>query len=115
MSCVDKLNVQSGAVSGNTNASPVYFARGCVAPPYVAVATLSALGAGTSLVVKLQHSADGTTWFDLGSAFAAQTTTGAKAIDLAVNVLPQIRAVFTFTGGTTTCTSSIDLWYGVGK
>lgn len=114
MSLIDKVSIQSGSLTATTTGSSVTFARPKCPPPYGAVLTLSAIGAGTSLVVKIQHSADNTNWFDLAT-FAAKTATGSELINVTVAVLPYLRSVHTFTGGTTTCTSTVDLWHGVEK
>lgn len=71
----------------------------------------TALGAGTSLAVKIQHSPDGTNWFDWVS-FTALVAAGSEikypTLDI---VAPQIRVVATFTGGTTTGTVTVELFY----
>lgn len=84
---------------------------------FIAFLNPSALGAGTSLVVTLQHSPNGTNWFTL-VAFTAVTVAGtveskdqAQFATAFQNVYPNVRASLAFTGGTTTATVTLELYY----
>ena len=85
---------------------------------FVAFLNVTAIGAGTSLVVTLQHSPDNSNWFTL-CTFAAKTATGVEIIPqgsfTSANspVLPNVRASLAFTGGTTTATVSVELMHDV--
>lgn len=68
----------------------------------------TALGAGTSMVAKVQHSNDGALWFDL-ITFTALTNTGSELKVPTVPALGQLRTVQTFTGGATTSTAVITM------
>jgi len=83
--------------------------------PYFLFANASAVGAGTSLVIKLQHSPDnGTTWIDVASgALSAITGVGTQSLMITGEMLGLIRPVYTFTGGTTTATVSVSLHGGI--
>lgn len=108
MASVNKLTLSSGAVSGDTNGSS-YTLEG-LQVDYAGLLNVSALGAGTSLVVKIQTSPDNSTWIDW-ITFAAKVATGAEVIRATTFGMTYVRAIFDFTGGTTTCTASVDLYY----
>jgi len=83
---------------------------------FIAFLNISALGAGTSLVVTLQHSPNGTNWFTL-VAFTAAVAVGVESKDQAQfatpfqNVYPNLRANLDFTGGVTTGTVTLEIFY----
>lgn len=108
MASVNKLNLSSGALSGDTNGSS--FTLEGLQVDYAGLLNVSAIGAGTSLVVKIQTSPDNSTWIDW-ITFTAKTTTGAEVIRATTFGMTYVRAVFDFTGGTTTATASVDLYY----
>lgn len=87
---------------------------------FVGYVAVTALGAGTTLTPKIQHSPDGTNWFDLVS-FTALVATGSELkyennFTVANSpVLSQVRGVCTFAGGTTTGTVRLDLWFDEDK
>lgn len=108
MASVNKLNLSSGAVSGDTNGSS--FTLEGLQVDYAGLLNVSAIGAGTSLVVKIQVSPDNSTWIDWVT-FTAKTTTGAEVIRTTTFGMTYVRAIFDFTGGTTTATASVDLYY----
>lgn len=83
--------------------------------PYFFFAKATALGAGTSLVIKLQHSPDnGTTWIDVtGGALSALTGVGNQSVLITSEILGLVRPVATFTGGTTTGIVDVSLHGGL--
>lgn len=77
---------------------------------FIAYIAATAVGVGTSLVVKIQHSADGINWFDVaGATFTALTAAGSELKIPTSNLLGQVRTVATFTGGATTATLGVSL------
>jgi len=108
MASVNKLSLSSGAISGDTNGTS-YSLEG-LQVDYAGLLNVSALGAGTSLVVKIQTSPDNSTWLDWVT-FTAKTATGAEVIRTTTFGMTYVRAVFAFTGGTKTCTATVDLYY----
>lgn len=113
MSLIAKRMVLQGAISGTANDPKVDASFPGVVPPYMASLIITALGGSTSLVVKIQHSPDnGVTWFDLVS-FAAKTLVGSELVAITGPMLPTIRAVRTFTGGTATATLEVAVHAGV--
>lgn len=109
-SLVDKVSLSTGAISGNTNKEEASVSsRTRDVTGFIHV---TALGAGTTLTAKIQHSKDGVLWFDLVS-FSAISATGGQLVAATVACLPKARATFSFSGGTTTCTAEVELWYGV--
>ncbi len=84
---------------------------------FVAFIKNSALGSGTTLNCKIQHSPNNSDWFDL-VAFTAITSSGTAEIkDQASfgvanqNVLPWVRTVSTLAAGTTTATITVELYF----
>ena len=108
MASVNKLQLSSGAISGDTYGT-AYSLEG-LQVDFVGLLKITALGAGTSLVVKIQVSPDNATWTDWIS-FTAATATGSEVIRATTFGMTYARAFFDFTGGTTTCTATVDLYY----
>lgn len=83
---------------------------------FIAFLNVSALGAGTSLVVTIQHSPDRTNWLTLG-AFGAKVATGVDQLPQQSftvansHVFPNLRASLAFTGGVTTATVTLEMYY----
>jgi hypothetical protein len=96
MASVNKLVLWDGAISGNTN-GPAYSLE-ALQTGFVGISTVSALTA-TNVTVKIERSADGSTWFDW-ITFTAQTAPGSLAVNATTPGLSYCRATFTFTGGT---------------
>lgn len=77
---------------------------------FLALIRCSALGGGTTATIKLQDSADGSTWFDWIS-FTALTGTGNELKAATRPPMSYVKPTASFSGGTTTATISIDvLW-----
>lgn len=108
MASVNKLTLSSDAISGDTNGSS-YTLEG-LQVDFAGLLNVSALGAGTSLVVKIQVSPDNSTWIDW-ITFAAKVATGAEVVRATTFGMTYVRAVFAFTGGTKTCIASVDLYF----
>jgi len=119
MASVAKIKLMDGqALSGDTTGSAL--SLGPRSDNFIAFLNVSAIGAGTSLVVTVQHSPNNSTWFTL-VAFTAATATGSESKDQAQfatafqNVYPNVRAFADFTGGTTTATVDCHLYFDPGK
>lgn len=115
MASVGKVKVlDAQAFTGNGNGNSV--SLGGKTEDFIAWLNVTAIGAGTSLVVTLQHSPDNTNWVTL-VAFTAKTATGTEHKDQAgfavagANVFPNVRANLAFTGGTTTATVTCELYF----
>jgi hypothetical protein len=115
MSLIEKTIVSSGAKTATTTGAEVSFHQPQSPPPYICSIIASAVGAGTSLVVKIQHSPDnGTTWFDVVS-FTAVTAAGSELKTVTTPILPLVRTLHTFTGGTTTSTDVVAIHSEVAR
>lgn len=111
---IERIGLQSGPISGNGDGSSLSIPSENLLD-FLGTVVVSALGAGTTLTLKIQHSPDGgTSWIDL-AAFSAITGTGAFKIAVSDPVLPKVRATWSFSGGTTTATIDCALWAGVTK
>lgn len=108
----NKQIVHNGALTQNTGTKSTGVQAPGATPPFMAFLNLSAIGGGTSLVVKLQHSPDGVNWIDLVT-FAAKTAVGVEAVAITGPVFPNLRVFPTFTGGTLTGTAEVSLFTGV--
>lgn len=117
MASVNKAIVQSGAISGASGTTGVIGLE-ALATDLIPTVQVSALGAGTTLAVTLQHSPDGTYWKDVT---ALQTVSGGASLG-AVGVLLKeiantnpiygnVRFSWTLTGGTTTATAIFSVYY----
>jgi hypothetical protein len=112
MASVARLNLISGALVATTNGSTKVLEA--LSENFVAWLNVSANDGSTTVAAKLQHSADGTNWVDLGSAFTnVVNTTGVQALQLNVNILPYVRGVATLTG--VSATVEISLYYDKKK
>lgn len=111
---VQLLNATAFTGNGTGNAVSI----GGKTDQFIAFLNITALGAGTSLVVTIQHSPNGTNWLTLG-AFSAKTGTGTDQLPqgsfTVANspVFPNLRASLAFTGGTTTATVTLEMYYDV--
>lgn len=106
------------AFTGNGQTTGV--SLGARTDKFVCYLDVSALGAATSLVVTLQHSPNGSDWFNV-VPFTAAVATGKQVIPqsgfTSANspLLPWVRASLVFTGGTTTATITCELYYDSSK
>jgi len=108
MASVNKITLSSGAISGDTYTTAVSLEG--LQVDFAGLLKVSAIGAGTSLVVKIQTSPDNSTWIDW-ITFTAATATTTEVIRATTFGMTYARAFFDFTGGTTTCTATVDLYY----
>lgn len=106
MASVNQLVLLNGAVSGNTDTAAVSLES--LQTDHIGTLVVSAIGAGTSLVVKLQRSVDAVTWFDW-ITFAAKTSAVNELVAATTAGLSYVRANLVFTGGTTTATAKVVL------
>lgn len=109
MASVNKLSLSSGAISGNTNGT-AYSLEG-LQVDYAGLLKLSAIGAGTTLTAKIQTSPDNSTWIDWITFTATTSGSAAETIRATTFGMTYVRATFSFAGGTTTCTATVDLFY----
>ena len=77
---------------------------------FIAHLNCSAINAATTLNAKIQHSPDGSRWYDLATFAALAGSTGSEAVQWTVHVFPQVRAVATLAGVTQTATVDIALY-----
>lgn len=88
---------------------------------FVAFLLVSAINAATTVAAKIQHSPDGSTWFDLVSFTNLVGVTGSElkqesAFAVASSpVLGQVRSVVTLSGATQTATVRVDLCFDDDK
>ena len=116
MALNEKVILFNGSLTGDGNSVAVDIPLIGENPPYFLSAVASAVGAGTSLVAKLQHSCDGgTTWFDVASLTALTSSALSQGSNITVGILNKARINFDFTGGTTTATLVVALHGGVSK
>lgn len=78
------------------------------AAEFLGVVAVSAIGAATTATVKIQHSADALTWFDLIS-FTALTAVGSEAKAPTVPVMRYVRSNVALAGGPQTATIKLQL------
>jgi hypothetical protein len=114
MASSSRLSLVNGALTATTTGDPVSLS-GC-SKKFVGYIYASAVGAGTTVTGKIQHSPDKTNWFDLVT-FTALVAVGSElkpesAFATAnMPVLPNIRSVVTLAGGALTTTVRIDLYF----
>lgn len=108
MASVNRLRLFSGAVSGNTDGESLTLEGYQL--DFVGLINVMALGAGTSLVIKIQTSPDNATWTDWIS-FTAKVSPGTEVIRATTCGMIYARAIFAFTGGTPSCTAAVDLYF----
>ncbi len=76
---------------------------------FVAVLVCTAVvGGAPTIDVKLQHTIDGTNWFDLVT-FTQLTATGSELKNITTPVLSQVRAVIDLGGTITSATCKVEL------
>jgi hypothetical protein len=90
------------AVSGNTDGTGVEVGDRGVARLTL---TVAAIGAGTTLTVYIETSADGVTYRNVGN-FTATAAPGSEILSFS-GLDRYVRARYSFAGGATTCTASI--------
>ncbi len=118
-SVAKKTLFNAQAVSGASTTSSVLSLDGRT-DNFIAFLNATALGAGTTLSAKIQHSPNNSNWFDLVS-FTATNVVAAESKDQASfgvafqNVYPNIRAIAALAGGTTTATLTVELYYDPTK
>lgn len=116
MALSEKTILFNGSISGNGQTAALAIPSCGAAQNYFLSAIASAVGAGTSLAIKLQHSPDGgTTWFDVDSLTAVTPVATSQGKAINTGLLPKVRVDYAFTGGTTTATLVIALNSGVAK
>lgn len=70
----------------------------------------SAVNGATTIATKIQHSANGTDWVDLGSFTNLVGVSGFEAIQITSSVLPYVRSKVTLTGATQAATVDVSLY-----
>ena len=117
MASVNKLVVFNGSLSG-ASGNTAAVSLESLTEGFIPTIQVSALGAGTALAAKLQHSPDGVYWKDLATL---ETVSGGGSLaapgillkDIAVTqaVYGNVRFTWTLTGGTTTATAIFSVYY----
>lgn len=108
MASVNKLGLWSGAVSGDTEQAGVSLEG--LQVDFVGLLNITAIGAGTTVTVKIQVSPDNVNWIDW-ITFTGAAATGAEVVRATTFGMTYARAKFTFAAGTKTCTASVSLFY----
>lgn len=108
MASVEKRTLMSRALTATANGDSVGLELGYGS--FIAHLAVSAINAATTVNAKIQHSPDGSNWYDVESfaAVAGSAATEAKAIT--GPLFPQVRAVATLTGVTQAATVAVDLF-----
>lgn len=77
---------------------------------FVAFLNVSACHADTTVAVKIQHSPDGSLWYDHTSFTNVVGAAGAEPKNISAPVLPNVRSVITLSGTTKSATVAVDLF-----
>jgi len=73
------------------------------------------VNAATTLDVKIQHSPNGTDWFDLATFAQLVGVNGQEAIQITVSVFPNLRGDYTLVGATQSADILLELYSDNGK
>lgn len=117
MASVNKLSIFNGSISGASGSTGAV-ALESLTEGFIPTVQVSALGAGTVLAVKLQHSPDGNYWKDAATLETVSGGTSLNAVGILLKELPDtsplygnVRFTWTLTGGTTTATAIFSVYY----
>jgi hypothetical protein len=117
MASVNKLVAQSGGISGASGQTSAVSLES-LTENFIPTVQVSAIGAGTALAVKLQHSPDGTYWKDAATLENVSGGTSLNAVGILLKELAatvplygNVRFTWTLTGGTTTATAIFSVYY----
>jgi hypothetical protein len=117
MASVQRLVLQTGAISGASGQTDPFSLEAYVTDVIGSV-TVSA-AAFTTFDVYLQHSPDGSTWFDVVQLAkpggGSLTTTGAMIASTTSPILGKIRIRWALTGGAQTATAEFVVYYDKRK
>jgi hypothetical protein len=109
MATSSKETLVNGAISGaTTNTDRKQLAARCHS--FLGWLNLTAIGAGSTLNAKIQHSVDGENWTDLVS-FAALAAPGTELKTITAPVGHQVRGVLALAGGVLTGTAKLEIWF----
>lgn len=78
---------------------------------FLGTITATAVNGATTVAGKIQHSHDGTNWFDLVSFTNIVGTSGQEVKQITDSVLPRVRSVVTLSGATQAATVTVILWF----
>jgi len=78
---------------------------------HVAFLDATLVNGATTVTAKVQHSPDGVNWFDLVSFGALAGVDGNEVVNIAVGVLPQLRANVVLAGGTQIATVKVEVFF----
>jgi len=106
MAAVQKIDVWSASVTGNDSGAAL--SLDALQTDFVAFVNVSALGAGTTAIIKLERSPNNSDWFEWIS-FKSVAAVGKQIKDATVPGLSYVRGSVSFAGGTTTATLAITL------
>lgn len=110
MASEKRLTLQDGQLLATTNGST--FDLPLKTRDLIGHLNVTAINGATTLDVKLQHSPDGTLWYDLGSAFAQLVgVTGDETVRITVSTFEFVRMAATLAGATQDATLTVKLYH----
>lgn len=116
MASISKLGLVSKALTAASTTSDVQTLNNRD-KKFIAYLKASAVNAATTVNCKLQHSPNGTDWYDFATFAAIVGAAGSQAIHESSfatanqGLFPRIRAVVTLAGVTKAATVQVDLWF----
>jgi hypothetical protein len=78
---------------------------------HVAFIKAENVNGATTVAGKVEHSPDGTNWFDLATFGNIVGTSGSEVVNLTVGVLPNVRANVTLSGATQAADVTVSVFY----
>lgn len=78
---------------------------------FLATIDATSVNVATTVAAKIQHSHDGTNWFDLVSFTNIAGAAGHEVKQITDSVLPRVRSVVTLSGATKAATVTVVLWF----
>ena len=99
----------SEALTGNKNSEK--FNLETNSDKFIVTIDATAVNAATTVSAKLQHSHDGSNWFDVVSFTNIVGVEGHEAKQVTDNLLPYVRASVTLAGATKAATVKVMLWF----
>lgn len=76
---------------------------------FIAEIIATAVHAATTVTGKIEHSGDGTNWYDLATFAAIAGASGKEIVNVTAHVLPNVRANVTLAGATQEATVTVRL------
>jgi hypothetical protein len=78
---------------------------------HVAFLKAENVNAATTVTGKIEHSPDGTNWFDLATFAAIAGVAGSEIVNITVGVLPNVRANVTLAGGVQAADLTVEVYF----